>query len=524
MSDDSVGRNDIHDPYEAYDFALEFIESSDGLNLNFEDLPGLRVIPPEIKSLSNLRRLVISGESRPGSSRVEDLSPIAALANLEELIVCRAPIYSMDPLAGLKKLRKIIAHELHFTDLDFVRHLPSLEALYMVGSKVADFSAIATAKTMAMQASNFIEQHDLRRGGDYDWESQVYRGSDIGLYFRESEEVPSYLSDLKHKDNNAIIAFETIARTREKLGYTAIDSWLSQAEGEETFDASTVPEPENGPTISFSSSGKLTLVNTGLPSDTDITEIEASRSVLLAMLDQLDQACAGSNSAAFVRQAVAAYKNILDLDITDTSIDLLHAYGLQLENTNVRLQKRIAEGYEPDQSIAIGASLDSVIAIHGAMIMGTERGQELVKRGREFRMTLSEQIEYKEKSVAFAESVVSSPEVFEEDAQVFIERVNEDVAEGRDPNQSTALAETTNSNVIRSVVKTSLIGLGAVGSVVTVSEALAPGLVAALVEAAGVYLTKYKDVILGTAALPGTDAAWLEAFYRWRERQSNYSD
>lgn len=280
-----------------------------------------------------------------------------------------------------------------------------------------------------------------------------------------------------------------------------------------------LPEQAPGPSFSLSPRARLMLSQSGLLSGSDAQQIEGVREVLLEALATLEAECEGSNAFAFITSVILAYKRDVSAEVTQISIDRLYANGVRLENASTRIKREIARGDLPEQAIPVGEAMDSVISLHGTIVMGTERGRELVARSRDFHRTESQVAEYKAQAAKFSASIYSSKNIFEDEAKELVIAVNNDIGEGLHPDRSTTLAQTTNSNL--------LVAMGqAVLSQSVASAFLASGVghvavaeVAALIDAIASFLLANSAILHALVASTGSDLAWLNSFLAWLQRR-----
>lgn len=100
----------------------------------------LTMIP--IADLTPVTRLIKLRILYASDTRVEDVSPLATLANLSELDLSFNPIKEISPLAALLKLRKLLLSETRVVDLTPLSNLVGLEKLCLSFTPVVDIKPL----------------------------------------------------------------------------------------------------------------------------------------------------------------------------------------------------------------------------------------------------------------------------------------------------------------------------------------------------------------------------------------------
>ncbi|MEM1390179.1 MAG: hypothetical protein AAGG45_03780 [Pseudomonadota bacterium] len=286
-----------------------------------------------------------------------------------------------------------------------------------------------------------------------------------------------------------------------------------------------VPEPRPGVAFGISQNGRVGISDTGLLTDDDQKEVESVREVLIEALDDLDAGCAGSNAFGFVRPIVSRYQAALVQETV--SIDKLYAQGVRLSNACDRIKSEIESEALPEPSVHIGEAFDSVLIIHGPMIMGTERGRELIERARDYSRTKAETEEYKAASTQMAAIAAGQAELLEEDAAQLVTDVNAEIGQGEHPEWSNELAETANFNLLRTIGKITTNPTGAATIAAVTANTLgapATGQTIAtastfLVEACSAFLLTAEPQLRAMIACTGTDLAWVGSLIDWVKRR-----
>lgn len=104
-----------------------------------------------IESLTNLRRLALC-------SGIESLEPVAALLQLEELILQDTVISDLTPLSQLRNLKRLEIRGSQISDLTPLAALTKLETLVVANSQVVD---IAPLKNLTVLKRLFLYQNKI---------------------------------------------------------------------------------------------------------------------------------------------------------------------------------------------------------------------------------------------------------------------------------------------------------------------------------------------------------------------------
>ena len=295
-------------------------------------------------------------------------------------------------------------------------------------------------------------------------------------------------------------------------------------------DSTAAPQvPEQLPGISFALTpeGQIGVADSGLATLDDIVQIQGLRDVLLAHLNDLEAAAACSNAFAAIGRNASSYRKILESPLDRLSIDKLFAYGLILDNANASLKAQIKTGDLPEAGIEVGAALDSVIAIHGTTVMSTGRGWELLQRLGVLDRTRQENLAYREKAVAFAESIRSAKQTFTAEARDIVVLANAQIEQGRHPERSSAIARQTNFNLISLALKIGgAIALPVIGQAFAATDAGLMGihhLTPVLDQLMG-FFVKNNEIIRGLIAASGQELSWAGSALDWLGQVARRSD
>jgi len=340
--------------------------------------------------------------------------------------------------------------------------------------------------------------------------------------------------------NSILIQPEALIEFKDELSQIAAEPpefWGDSEENARTSDlvmteiafrlgwlgAPRVPEDRSG--IQFeTTTGKYAIASSGLGDEDDIAEIEGLRDVILEALEDLAASCQGTNAFTRVSRVSDSYRKTLEGEITRVSIDKLYAYGVRMSNANSKLLSDIESGVLPEPGGEIAEALDSVLTLHGPMILGTKRGQELLKRSREYLLTQEKELEYKERLKAFTDAVGAS-DLVDRDSMDVLDEVTEAFGTGDHPERSNEVAVTASRNLLgamgrETLVKTAGLVVGT-GIALSASGQAAIGEVSALTDATITFLQANESTLRSLAAVGGTDFSWVSSLLNWINRRKS---
>lgn len=284
---------------------------------------------------------------------------------------------------------------------------------------------------------------------------------------------------------------------------------------DEPQDEETIPEQSPGLTFILGmETGRIELGATGSASAYD--PIAQLRGVALASADELIGLLSGSNAFASLVTAAKNYRAAVGA--APMSVDLVYAFGVRLENARSRLFEEIERGDAPPMGASAAAALDSVLAIHGPMLLSTKRGQELIELASAYSQPDIDSEKYRSAAQGLVAAVRDANELVSSEAADTLAAVNQDVGTGPYQERSLHVAHSGNRNIL--IILSSLAALSivpAVGAGFSLSD---PGvgiseLVRAASNSAWRFLYSQMPVLQHFVAASGmADMGWLAALLR----------
>ena len=109
----------------------------------------LKILSPKLKLLRNLKKLDISGSSRDGIWKLNDLSPLKDLTQLQLLDVSCTQVSDLTPLKDLKQLQHLYVYSTQVSDLTPLKDLTQLQLLSVSLDPSERFNAFERLKAIA---------------------------------------------------------------------------------------------------------------------------------------------------------------------------------------------------------------------------------------------------------------------------------------------------------------------------------------------------------------------------------------
>jgi hypothetical protein len=295
--------------------------------------------------------------------------------------------------------------------------------------------------------------------------------------------------------------------------------WLIDRDAEDRNEpAVTVPEPEPGLTGGIDPDGRIGFARAGtMPAD-ELAATAALRQVLKGAAQDLATLLAGNNSVAIAPGLVPQYLACLSTE--PLSIDMLYALGMRLGNARQRLQRQIdrKEDY-PDLAPDVGEALDSVLELHGVIVVSTARGRQLLDAATQFHQTAADQAKLKSAAIRYSRAVSKSDKLFSDEVRETVPILNEEIDTGSHPARSTQLAMSTNRNLLIPVAGAALTIVAGNAFAASVPATALTGVMAGTIDAAWAFLTEHRAALWELVHVSGPALQWIEPLLRQVERR-----
>jgi hypothetical protein len=163
---------------------------------------------------------------------------------------------------------------------------------------------------------------------------------------------------------------------------------------------------------------------------------------------------------------VADYRAAVAEDETQIAWGVVFGLGVMLENSAEAAQRKINNRLDPPLEDAIEAALNSLLTLHGPLILATAEGRELVEEADRMRLTRQEQARLREDAQAVAGQLKIAKAIIEPPAAKVVAEAADVIGESRHPEYGTVYGIGTVKNVAIGVVGVAAVsatlGVGAV--------------------------------------------------------------
>lgn len=291
-----------------------------------------------------------------------------------------------------------------------------------------------------------------------------------------------------------------------------IAAWLVEKES-----AVELPLPEPGLVGTIDADGRIGFARSGEATADELAGVAGLLRVLTGAVEDLAALLVGNNSVAIASSIVPQYLACLRADTI--SIDMLYALGVRLGNARAKLQKQIDSKDYPDLAPDVAEALDSVLELHGPVLLSTAEGRRLVDASSDYLRTAADNAALKRAAMDYSQAVGKSPDLFNKETRELLPQLNEDVAFGPHPERSTQVAMSASRNLLITVATVVLFETLKDGLAASVVGIGMTGVTTQTINFAWAFLTSYLPVIRELAAVSGPYLQWIEPLLRKAEKR-----
>lgn len=279
-----------------------------------------------------------------------------------------------------------------------------------------------------------------------------------------------------------------------------------------------IPPPEPGVAGIVDGDGRIGFARSGETPADELASTTGLRQVLVGALEELAALLAVKNSVAISPSIVPQYLACLRAE--HLSIDMLYALGVRLGNARKKLQQQIDSNSDdyPDLTPDVSEALDSVLELHGPILLSTALGRKLLDASSEYLRTEADNAALKQAAKDYGAAVKNSPDLFNKEARELLPELNEDVGAGPHPERSTQVAMSASRNLLIPVAQVALQEVLKTGFLQSKPGLALTGVTAVSINAAWSFLSDYMPVIRELAQVSGPYLQWIEPLLRRVER------
>jgi len=283
------------------------------------------------------------------------------------------------------------------------------------------------------------------------------------------------------------LAVATLPDELWEKGAEAVSARIKELIAEHT-PPEPIPAQGAGPQFGLNPDLKITLAPPG-EFDSDGNNLSRMRQQL-PLVRQAGSDLAGvlnPNSHPVLCRNLTDYLNAIAGEPETISWGTVFGLGVRLDNAAAAARREIADRMRDPLEDAAQEALDSMLMLHGPLILATAEGRELADEADRYRLTRDQQAALREDAQAIAQGLKNSPDIIERPAAELGEMAAESIGEGDHPERGTAFGLATVNNVT-----TVLVSAGTLAAFVPASAAAAGSVGAAA--AAGVAWVGYEGL------------------------------
>lgn len=209
-----------------------------------------------------------------------------------------------------------------------------------------------------------------------------------------------------------------------------------------------IPRQGAGPHFTLGPAGMIALAP-ACEIDTLGNNVARIRELLPLVRRAADNLIGNLNQNAFPELArdVADYRAAVAEDEMQIRWGTVFGLGVMLESTAEATRRNVEDRLQPPLEDAAQAALDSILTLHGPLILATAQGRELVDEADRMYLTREEQATLRADTRAVARALKNAAKIIEPPAAKIVEDAAEIIGKGRHPERGTVFGIGTMRNV-----------------------------------------------------------------------------
>jgi len=186
--------------------------------------------------------------------------------------------------------------------------------------------------------------------------------------------------------------------------------------------------------------------------------------------DDLARHLGATNVYPELLRDVREYRRAISYEPKEIRWGVIFGLGIRLENTAATAGRIAEERLLPPLEDTAQAALESLLMLHGPLILSTSDGRELQDQADRFRLTREQQVALKADAQAVAIALKQAPDVIEPSAAELVAGAADSVGVGPHPERGAAFGTATIKNAM-----TVIIAAASLGALLPVGVAAAGG-------------------------------------------------
>jgi hypothetical protein len=154
-----------------------------------------------------------------------------------------------------------------------------------------------------------------------------------------------------------------------------------------------------------------------------------------------------SNAFPELARSLTEYRAAIAEEEEVIAWGLVFGLGVMLENAAAATKRKIEDRLLPSLEDASQSALDSLLTLHGPLILATGEGRELQEQADRLRMTREEQLRLRSDAEILALQLLRSPDLIEPEVAETVVQAIQAIGEGRFPERGTVFGFVTTKNV-----------------------------------------------------------------------------
>jgi hypothetical protein len=181
------------------------------------------------------------------------------------------------------------------------------------------------------------------------------------------------------------------------------------------------------------------------------------------------------NECPELARNLTAYRASIDGEPETIAWGVVFSRGVRLDNAAAATRRQISDRLQPPLEDAAQEALDSLLSLHGPMILATTEGRELMADADRMNLTREQQAALRRDALAVATALNEDSEIIEKPAAEIVIEAVETIGEAPHPERGSAIGGATIRNVTILTV-----GIGAVAAIAGVGLLQAAAVVVAI--------------------------------------------
>jgi hypothetical protein len=155
---------------------------------------------------------------------------------------------------------------------------------------------------------------------------------------------------------------------------------------------------------------------------------------------------------------VTQYREALGIEGEAVAWGLVFGHGVRLQNAASAAGRDIPDRMREPLEDAAQEALDSVLTLHGPLILATKEGRELIEDAERLRLTRDQQAALRDDAQTLARDLKNSPELIEPPAATLAGEAADSIGEGPHPERGTVFGRATVGNILTLLVPAGVLG------------------------------------------------------------------